>query len=73
MKAHNEVIASKSYVKIDLNQVVDNLITLELSTLIDETGADISLQNQLPLIRGIPSQMRQLIQNLLSNGIKFVE
>jgi len=37
---------------------------------IDKTAAQIKI-DPLPIVWGIPSQMRQLFQNLLSNGIKF--
>ncbi len=38
---------------------------------IDETGADIRIEDTLPSLEGDTTQMRQLIQNLLSNALKF--
>jgi two-component system CheB/CheR fusion protein len=55
---------------VDLNQTVHQILDdLEIS--IQETGASISVQH-LPTVMAIPGQMHQLLQNLISNSLKFV-
>ena len=54
---------------VDCNSVVQEAIT-NLQTSIEESGAEIIYQN-LPCLTADRSQLVQLFQNLLSNGIKF--
>lgn len=54
---------------VDLNKVVDRVLaTLDLS--IQEMGAQINVE-PLPTVLGDASQLEQLVQNLLSNALKF--
>lgn len=53
----------------DLNEIVDEAMS-DLELPIDESGATISV-DQLPQIEGIPSQLRQMFNNLLGNALKF--
>jgi len=53
----------------DLNQVFSEVIA-DLDA-IERTKAQIELPDKLPSIEAIPSQMRQLFQNLLNNALKF--
>lgn len=55
--------------KVDCNRVVHDLL-LDLELVIEEKKAVIDC-DKLPLIEAVPGQMRQLFQNLISNGIKF--
>ncbi len=55
--------------EVSLNQAVQEVLG-DLELLIQETGASIEV-GPLPTIQGDPTQMRQLFQNLISNGIKF--
>ncbi|MDY6834748.1 MAG: PAS domain S-box protein [Chloroflexota bacterium] len=57
--------------RVDLNQVVSDIIKLELATQIEETGAAIEIQSQLPLINADATQMHQLLQNIIGNGLKY--
>ncbi|HEY1021080.1 MAG TPA: ATP-binding protein, partial [Flavisolibacter sp.] len=60
-----------SFTEVDLNSIVEQVKTdLELS--IEEKGAVIE-SRQLPIVRGIPLQMSQLFQNLITNSLKFSE
>ncbi len=59
----------------------DEFSTIDLNVMINEILSDLELQiemkhcsfevSQLPSIEGIPFQLRQVFQNLLSNSIKF--
>jgi light-regulated signal transduction histidine kinase (bacteriophytochrome) len=54
-----------------LNEIVEQLKSLELAVKIEETKAKIIIHESLPVIEGDPAQIRQLIQNLISNGLKY--
>jgi PAS domain S-box-containing protein len=56
---------------VDLNTIVDNLKEFELAAQIDETGGIISIPHALPKVLAEESQMRQLFQNLIGNGLKY--
>ncbi len=57
------------FVSTDLNEILQNVIA-DFDLLIEEKGA--LVQNEgLPVVDAIPLQMNQLIQNLVSNAIKF--
>lgn len=55
--------------KVDLNTVVAE-VKADLELKIEETNAQIQ-SGKLPVIDGIPMQMRQLFTNLFTNAIKF--
>ncbi len=54
----------------DLNQIFAEVLA-DLDV-VERTKAQIELPDKLPSIETIPSQMRQLFQNLLNNALKFV-
>lgn len=53
----------------DLNRIVDDIL-IDLETIIEEKDAVIS-KSPLPVIDSVPSQMRQIFQNLIGNALKF--
>src|SRR6218665_1154170 len=55
--------------KTDLNEIVGEVLS-DLDYLTDQKNAVISVA-KLPEITGVPSQLRQIFQNLLSNALKF--
>lgn len=55
--------------KTDLNQIIAEVIS-DFDYLIEEKKAVLKVGN-LPILKGIPSQMRQLFQNLIGNSLKF--
>jgi PAS domain S-box-containing protein len=55
--------------KVDLNAVIRDVMA-DLEIRIEQTNGTIQLQD-LPEIEADPLQMRQLFQNLISNGLKF--
>lgn len=56
---------------LKLNEVVDEALEI-LQSEIEETGAEIEVQ-QLPELAGDRSQLTQLFQNLIGNGLKYQE
>lgn len=58
-----------SFVEVDLNELLAEVIS-DMEVEIEKYSAVIKI-DILPKIWAIPSQMRQLFQNLISNGIKF--
>jgi len=59
----------KAKTSIDCNQIIENIVK-DLSVKIKQTDANIHWSN-LPKINGIPSEIRLLFQNLISNALKF--
>jgi len=59
----------KSFSMVDLNAVFSDVVK-EFDLLAEEKEAKISFQH-LPTVEAEPSQMKQLLHNLLSNALKF--
>ena len=57
--------------RVDLNEVIEELKKLELATSLDETQGIIRVPEPLLPVQADLSQMRQLFQNLIGNGLKF--
>ena len=57
--------------KTDINAVVDEVVS-DLDYLIEKSNA-IVIKKDLPKVTGVPSQLRQVFQNLLSNSLKFTK
>ena len=55
--------------RVDLGRVAHEVVG-DLETSIHDAHADVRI-GTLPVIEADPSQMRQLLQNLIANGIKF--
>ena len=62
-------ISPAVHVPVDLNQIVREVLS-DLEVAIDNTAAQIDLK-ELPTVLADPLQMRQLMQNLISNALKF--
>jgi len=56
---------------VDLNEIVKQLQQLELSVVLQEKQVVVEVPQSLPFIEVDPVQIRQLIQNLITNGIKY--
>lgn len=59
----------KAFVPVDLNDAVATVLS-DLETRISETKGDIVV-GRLPTIQADPAQIRQLLQNLIANALKF--
>jgi len=56
---------------VDLNKVVEELCAVELAVKIEETGAEIAVPERLHNVNCDPAQIRQLMQNLIADGLKY--
>ncbi|MBX2975075.1 MAG: PAS domain S-box protein [Ignavibacteriaceae bacterium] len=63
--------AAKEKIRINVNELINKIKEFELSALIEETEAEIIIENDLLEIVGVKTQIHQLFQNLISNGIKY--
>ena len=59
----------ENYIKVDLNQVLDQVKT-DYDLLLREKAAIVE-SDRLPVIQGLPLQLNQLFSNLMSNSLKF--
>jgi signal transduction histidine kinase len=57
--------------KVDLNDIVEQICQLELSVLLEEKHATLDVPLPLPAVEVDPAQIRQLMQNLIANGMKY--
>jgi light-regulated signal transduction histidine kinase (bacteriophytochrome) len=56
---------------VDLNQIVEELRDFELAVLLEEKGVSLAVPEALPTVEGDDAQIRELLQNLIANGIKY--
>lgn len=63
--------AAKPHRYVDVNVVLDNLKKFELAELLAETGGQLVVPKVLPTVFADQTQVHQLFQNLIGNGLKF--
>ncbi len=61
--------AQQPFSEVDLNVVVRQ-VKMDLELVIEETGTHLKA-DKLPVLVAIPTQMKQLLTNIISNAIKF--
>lgn len=69
MQFSRHAVTANDFVYTDLNELVKDVLT-ELDIEIEKSGARIHIES-LPKLYAIPSLIRQLFYNLISNAIKF--
>ena len=60
---------ARPFESVDLNEIVEN-VTTDLAMQIADVDGTVDV-GDLPTLTADPTQMRQLLQNLISNGLKF--
>ena len=55
---------------VNCNTVIE-LVKKDLAHQIENANAKIEVENTLPILKGYPTSLHQLFQNLISNAIKF--
>jgi PAS domain S-box-containing protein len=60
-----------TFIKTDLNQLVEEVIS-EQELKIEETGATVTAE-RMPMLEVVPSQLKQVFNNLLNNALKFIQ
>jgi light-regulated signal transduction histidine kinase (bacteriophytochrome) len=66
---YSRVDSNKEIEPVDCNRMLQEVLS-DLGTVISESKAAISA-DRLPVIKGYPTGIKQLFQNLITNGIKF--
>ncbi len=66
---HGTEIEESAFVDVDLAQVAHQLV-LSSGTLLDASGASVEV-GELPVVRADPDGMYSVLQNLLTNSVKF--
>lgn len=59
----------RPFVRVDLRQIAAEVVS-DLESAVERSGGSVEL-GELPSIDADPVQMRQLLQNLIGNGLKF--
>jgi signal transduction histidine kinase len=69
LRFSRQTSTTEDFAGVPLNELLQDVM-VDMEVEIDKTAAQIKI-DPLPMVWAIPSQMRQLFQNLISNGIKF--
>ncbi|SHK36742.1 PAS domain-containing sensor histidine kinase [Rhodothermus profundi] len=61
---------ARPFERVDLHAVLQQVLA-DLEVRIAETGAQVHVEGHWPVVEADPTQMRQLLQNLIGNALKF--
>jgi light-regulated signal transduction histidine kinase (bacteriophytochrome) len=67
--SYSKLSGASQFSQVDLNQIIKETLA-DLELMIEEKETKIEFEN-LPTIEAVPSQVRQVFQNLLTNAMKF--
>jgi signal transduction histidine kinase len=62
---------SKVYSFINLDELLREIISFDLSEMINQNNTKIIIENEFGELKGERTQIKQLFQNIISNGIKY--
>ena len=65
------IVKTQSAENVDINKIAAQLEQFELGVLLKEKNATIEIPFSLPVVKADPAQIRQLMQHLIINGIKY--
>lgn len=63
-------LKAQPFTPVDLAEVTKEVVLTDLDAVIEKTGGRVEI-GTMPILDADPLQMRQLMQNLISNGLKF--
>jgi len=66
--SQNEIVFEPTSLQSVMNEIIS-----DLEIVMDDTKAEVTITEELPVIEANPSQMRQLFQNIISNALKFIK
>ncbi|WP_279322700.1 PAS domain S-box protein [Rhodothermus marinus] len=61
---------ARPFERVDLHAILEQVLG-DLEVRIAETGAQVHVEGHWPVVEADPTQMRQLLQNLIGNALKF--
>ena len=72
LSAYSKISAnSKPSGAVDINQAVEQVRRFELAEILENSQAVLDIPESLPSVMADPDNIRQLLQNLIENGIKY--
>lgn len=64
-------LKSSSYIDVNIDLLIKDILQYDLAALIEENGAGIIIETELGSYKGEKTQLKQLLQNLIANAVKY--